>query len=660
MNKTLSIIISLIFLQALLFPVYGKAETDSAECSSITDNSVPSDPAERFKTGYCHFEKGNYSRAAAHLKGLENSLGILNDYILYFRASSLAKSGNTGEALNIFGKFLKEHSSSVLYKEALEQTADIHFKKGDYETAVREYNQLTAMEESSWLKSRYINRIGEIYERTGMIKQAMETYKQIWTNYPQTNYSDKAVELSNKHGIDFTPTVAERRKRAEVLFDIGLREQALREYIQLPASDEVNTKIAICLYYTDRQQEALKILNEINSAEADFWRGKILEKNSFIEDAVRSYYSSYLFFPASKYAQRALMTAAELNKSRNEFDQAMKKYRALLKSHPNGQYALDAAWNIGWIHYLNGNYEKSLAAFSKNSYPDHSLDSRRFLYWKAKSLEKLGRKEEAYEIYSSLAHSSKYDYHAFLSRLKIGHKPREGIVKVPADAFGTSVSKRKLELLMDTGLTEFARKEADKLKEKADSVDKLIYISSVYYRLSDYYASVGAIESVQSPAALFYSFPKAYGEMVERFSEKYSLDELLVYSLIREESRFDRKAVSSSDARGLMQLLPSTAVEAAGQAGITPFTLEMLYQPDINIDIGSFYLRKMLDRFNGNIALALAGYNAGPNRIAALLEDIEYRGFDEFVEKIPIFETKDYVKKILRSYGSYRAIYGYD
>ncbi len=82
-----------------------------------------------------------------------------------------------------------------------------------------------------------------------------------------------------------------------------------------------------------------------------------------------------------------------------------------------------------------------------------------------------------------------------------------------------------------------------------------------------------------------------------------------------------------------------------------------LFDPEVNVELGSFYLRKVLDRYNGEIPLGLASYNAGPNRVAKWVDTIGYYKYDEFIEKIPITETRNYVKRILRSYGAYNAIY---
>ena len=179
----------------------------------------------------------------------------------------------------------------------------------------------------------------------------------------------------------------------------------------------------------------------------------------------------------------------------------------------------------------------------------------------------------------------------------------------------------------------------------------------MYSRIDNAYKSVTLLEKIDNQAALPYKFPQPHSDQVYRHSNKYNLDVLLVYSLIREESRFNKHAVSPSNARGLMQLIRGTASDSAREVGIYPYNFDMLFDPEVNVELGSFYLRKVLDRYNGEIPLGLASYNAGPARVSEWVDEIGYYKFDEFIEQIPITETRNYVKRILRSYGAYTALY---
>ena len=127
--------------------------------------------------------------------------------------------------------------------------------------------------------------------------------------------------------------------------------------------------------------------------------------------------------------------------------------------------------------------------------------------------------------------------------------------------------------------------------------------------------------------------------------------------IIRQESAFDPRATSHVGARGLMQLMPPTAREVAESLGHR-YHPDELYDPQFSILLGSTYFSRVLKMFDGNVELALAGYNGGPNRIRRLWEERdEGTGVDDFFETLNIDESRNYVKRILVLADSYRRLY---
>lgn len=142
-----------------------------------------------------------------------------------------------------------------------------------------------------------------------------------------------------------------------------------------------------------------------------------------------------------------------------------------------------------------------------------------------------------------------------------------------------------------------------------------------------------------------------------------TLDWALVHGLIRQESSFDQYAVSRAGARGLMQLMPATASETAQKLGIAHRTEWLTSRPEHNVRLGEAYLARMLERFDGSYVLALAAYNAGPGRVSRWIEEMgdpRDPGVDQadWVEMIPIYETRNYVQRVLESAYVYRMKFG--
>jgi soluble lytic murein transglycosylase-like protein len=150
-------------------------------------------------------------------------------------------------------------------------------------------------------------------------------------------------------------------------------------------------------------------------------------------------------------------------------------------------------------------------------------------------------------------------------------------------------------------------------------------------------------------------YPLPYQEEVITASRKEELDPYLLYAVMRQESRFYPFAQSSANARGLLQLLWETAQSIAEMDLLQVSSPDDLYEPRRNILLGARYLKKLLNRFRGDLYLALASYNAGPARVEEWLK-IELPR-DLWVERIPIEETRNYVKKVLENYFRYRLLY---
>ncbi|MGN1326884.1 MAG: lytic transglycosylase domain-containing protein [Clostridia bacterium] len=152
-------------------------------------------------------------------------------------------------------------------------------------------------------------------------------------------------------------------------------------------------------------------------------------------------------------------------------------------------------------------------------------------------------------------------------------------------------------------------------------------------------------------------YPKQYTEYVEKYAKEYNIDPLLVFSIIKAESNFNKDAKSSSGAQGLMQLMETTATEIAEKIDVSILEKENLFNPETNIMIGTKYYSELLSIYEGNMLLALTAYNAGIGNVNSWLEAgiIKKDGSD--IENIPYKETNMYVRKILNNYKMYQDIY---
>lgn len=153
------------------------------------------------------------------------------------------------------------------------------------------------------------------------------------------------------------------------------------------------------------------------------------------------------------------------------------------------------------------------------------------------------------------------------------------------------------------------------------------------------------------------NYPMSYKNSINTYSKEFGVDPYLVAAIINVESSYDKMALSNKEARGLMQISPSTGRWAAEDLEIEDFTLDLLFEPETNIMIGTWYLNMLSKEFDDNIQLILAAYNGGSGNVTKWLENDEYCEDGIYLKKIPFEETRDYIEKVLKNYKVYKTLY---
>lgn len=152
-------------------------------------------------------------------------------------------------------------------------------------------------------------------------------------------------------------------------------------------------------------------------------------------------------------------------------------------------------------------------------------------------------------------------------------------------------------------------------------------------------------------------YPYNYSEYIELYSKQRNEDPLLIAAIIKAESNYNVNAKSNKNAYGLMQLTPETAEWIAEKIGIENFSLDMLYDPEINISMGCWYVQDLYNEFK-DTNLVLAAYNAGRGRVGKWLKNPRHSRDGKNLHYIPFKETDKYVKKVRVNFNIYKSLYG--
>jgi soluble lytic murein transglycosylase len=417
-------------------------------------------------------------------------------------------------------------------------------------------------------------------------------------------------------------------------------------------------------------------------------------------------------YPESGLADEAAYWIAYYLENTGDAGRAMTGYYNVIKNYPYSKSVPAAIWRLGRIYYWKSDFKNAAYYLHLAQLYTVGEDTPRCYYFEAKALERLGNRAAALEVYKKLVERFDHTYYAYraLERSSLApYKPESfsneefsfalneldgkneeelaaimeiweqtnAEVLTSENSQEARVHLEKYKELMSAGFTNYAADEArylvnitsDTEKESLQTRLGEALISAGNYRTPIRFADrkVKAAVLAGKPQSLprkvwQLAYPKGYWKQVSEKAGRYKLDPYLVLAVIREESHFNPKATSRSNAKGLMQIIPGTGRAIAQDLDLDRYRTSRLYEATLNIEMGSYYLSNLIRNFSNNTYLALAGYNGGPNRIKRYVKnwyngDLGTVDIDEFVESIPRRETRLYVQKVMGSYFEYKRLY---
>jgi soluble lytic murein transglycosylase len=627
------------------------------------------------------------------------------DFFLLYRAKTNLALDRDEEALRDFRLLQKNHPQSSQLPEAILGECQALLKLHDPGAALAALNNPGLEQSAEILYFR-----GRAQEDAGMRQGAIDLYLRVYTDFVASETASLALERLMALAPEVVSPAANFKPllhRAENLIRSGKNAEARAQLLKLnavPAPDHSSAeKLNLLRGQTEHNlghsRVALSHLQSVKDsaslhAQSLYFQAlayrRLQEEASFL--AIRD--QALERYPESSFTEKILHSVATYFDVKNQPARADQAYRTIAEKFSTGEYAERARWKMALFAYTEGRYAEALHAFWNSLLAHPEADSAgAAIYWMGRCYERLGDRVHAAHLYRrarELSNNSYYGQRAAEAESGLKKQKPTAVQDYPGISFDqvsrtldnlrltetsiqeppmpvTRLIERARQLvaadLPDLALAELRSAMRGFPEERALS----FVMSQIHESKQDFYSVIVTLRrafpnyDVRPHEALpdevwRLFFPVRHWEVISSQAKKNGLDPALILGVIRQESAFKEEARSSANARGLMQVLPTTGRQLAREARVPRYSTPKLFRAETNIILGTRHLAALLRQFGHREELALAAYNAGENRVDRWLQELGNVDMAEFVERIPFSETRGYVKLVLAGKSHYRVL----
>jgi soluble lytic murein transglycosylase len=428
-------------------------------------------------------------------------------------------------------------------------------------------------------------------------------------------------------------------------------------------------------------------------ARALYLKGDIQARMGNLANALRSFDRLLKVAPHEPYALEAALAAANMAYSARYLSKARTFAMWIVKHahtgaadtlvgedgiHRRGNERGNAQdlghWLLAWNERQSGALPEVMDSYLGQIDPEGPLGEAA-LYWRARLALDNNEPETALVFADILRTRAPTSYYALAMGDMMKHVVANEAMPIPSlvnyttaplgRPAGAARDMAGLMTLVEHGLATEARRLLRQLPTGTLTDEERVAASWIYQQCGEVHLATvlarrSALEpnrSVDDPVMYQLAYPRPYEDQVLHYANVHDVPPHLVFAVMREESGFDPRAQSPRRARGLMQMIRPTAKKLAKEAGIKRFNNRKLFEPEVAIHLGTFYLAQLLNRFDRNLPATIAAYHAGEDRVQRWLRTRSHLSPDEFIEDIPYSSTRGYVKKVMSAYGLYRLLY---
>ncbi|MGB3395750.1 MAG: transglycosylase SLT domain-containing protein [Nitrospira sp.] len=635
--------------------------------------------------------------AAKRLQAVQPDMPVLDDYLRLWIGESLLKRNEPIQAAELLETIPKVVPDSNLIAKAAYRTGEAWYSANVCFRAVDWLTRAVALAEKDPSAPLALWHQAECHIRENRLPDARTALTQLWLRYPQSLEAREAKARLDTAlgGESWAPTADDHLIRAQAFLGLAMQAEAgeeLRRVLAMapghPRRFDARLKLGVAYVRLKQYDQARETFRGLvadrvqESAEATVWLARVYLRQS---------QGDKLIALARSVAQGSLggdqramvhLFAGVWLEDQGQFDEAIEMFRQVAKVGDSASQRAEGLWRAGWAQYRTARYRDAAETFRSVVELHVNGFEPQAMYWAARADEREKNTTVA-DQYTRLCQRHAYSYYCQLAARRVSMPPATPVAtstERPASEEASRlpenrrseierhvVYQRGIELKI-LGFAQDAARELGSLTEHySRDPEVLLAFSTLLSEVGAYYpalrvAKVHFKEKLErsgqptAPALWTVAYPTGLLPTITAQGIT-AVDPYLAAAIIREESQYDEKAVSMVGAVGLMQLMPVTANAVAQRYGFPAVGREELFDQETNIRLGVRYLGQLLEQYGGNLAYAVAAYNAGPIAVNSWIAVHRGREQDEFVELIPYQETRLYVKRVLRSYGEYRRLH---
>jgi soluble lytic murein transglycosylase len=641
---------------------------------------------------------------------LQKRPGLIDSYAYERIGDAYLALQKSEEALVAYNKAASAERGLAPMLALREKVAAAYLNVGNTPEAVKQYDAILGIARQPAYRAIIQLAAANVLFNSGTTGEAYARYQDVLSTYPDTLEAYRAMQALLRGGAPIDDLIRGRISFAAEDYNDAIT--ALYAYTGKTPLEKIDPSVFMSLgeayrevgNYAAANTSFQAIIDQFPTSslfgEAWLEQGRTLFLNGKVDDAIAKYIELTEKFPNIPQGAEALWRAGYLYSTLGKSEESLATFEILGNKYPGTEWSMDGLFRGGMAAYNAGAKARAQRFFLLLATTGTGDLKAAGNLWLGRLYQIDNQLQLARDAYMQAAQADPGGYYSLRAKdLLEGHGPFVPPAKLdlafndakhideaetwlrqkfqitqtgPLWPLAPTLANdprmvRGTELLTVAAFDE-AKGEFRSLRDDSEKNPLAMYqLASFFYRIGLYRdmiettakllddAKVETLDAPKSIAAM--RFPIAYYDLVLPITQRFTVDPLLVFSLMRQESLFEGAATSSAVAQGLMQIIPDTGQYIAMKLNWPNYQNNDVYRPYINVTFGVFYLKEQLDTFNGNVYAALSAYNGGPGNAAEWFR-ISNGDPDLFIQAISYDETQTYVRRIYEQYEMYSRIYG--